>query len=991
VIIENMPGIVCTTNHWTRTLVFGLLCLTAASVFPQAGFYSLETHDLRLLYYGKLQAFVAPYVAQCYENSLKFHSELFEYTPSNKTTLFLHDFSDYGNAGASTVPWNKISLAIAPPSYAFETTPSNERVNATLNHEVIHLVVNDKAAGTDKFFRSLFCGKVRETSDHPLTILYAYLTTPRRSSPRWYQEGIAVFLDTWMAGGLGRAQGGYDEMVFRTMVRDTCEIFDLVGLEAKGTQIDFQVGVNSYLYGTRFMSYLAYYYGPECLIEWVSRTKDSKRYYAAQFKKTFGFSVKEAWSDWIEWERQFQQEQLDSIRQYPTTPGRDLSEQALGSVSPGCWDPIRGKLFAAVSYPGQVAYIAAINVVSGRLEKICDIKGPALYVVSSIALDPATGSLFYTTDNDQWRDLRVVNVDTRESRTLMKDVRIGDLVFNAVDSSLWGVRHFNGITTVTRIPHPYTEWNQVYSSPYGNDIYNIAISPDGEYLSAGLAEISGRQSLVRWSIEGLLQGNTLHDTLFDFGNSIPANFVFSPSGESLFGASYSTGVSNIFRYDFGTREMEAVSNCESGFFNPVPVSDDSLIVCRYSGKGFVPVMIADTTLEDVSAVRFLGRLIAEKHPIVRSWLAGPPSSIDLDSIKVYEGPYSSIRNIRLASVYPVVDGYGDYVAYGVRLNLRGPIALHELDLTTSYSPNHRLPEKERLHLSANYGHLGWKVRFKYNAADFYDLFGPTKTARKGYSLGVSFNRTLYLDGPRSLNMGISSTGYGGLRELPAYQNITTSYSGFVALRGNLGYRNMRASLGAVNYEKGFQWRLVPSFKFVKKKVFPQVYTSWDLGFPLPINHSSIWLRNSIGFSPGDRAEPLASFYFGGFGNNWVDSQPEQRYRAHYSFPGVEINDIGGTTFGKTMLEWALPPVRFRHLGLPTFYAMWARISLFGSAIVTNIGSGDLERQVGNLGGQLDLRMILLSHLKATLSVGFAVAFEEQRKARDEFMVSLKIL
>ena len=32
-------------------------------------------------------------------------------------------------------------------------------------------------------------------------------------TPRWYVEGAAVFMETWMAGGIGRAQSAYDEMV----------------------------------------------------------------------------------------------------------------------------------------------------------------------------------------------------------------------------------------------------------------------------------------------------------------------------------------------------------------------------------------------------------------------------------------------------------------------------------------------------------------------------------------------------------------------------------------------------------------------------------------------------------------------------------------------------------------------------------------------------------------------------------------------------------
>ena len=64
-------------------------------------------------------------------------------------------------------------------------------------------------------------------------------------------------METWLGGGLGRAQGGYDEMVFRAMVRDGANFYDPLALVSKGTEVDFQVGANAYLYGARFMSYLA--------------------------------------------------------------------------------------------------------------------------------------------------------------------------------------------------------------------------------------------------------------------------------------------------------------------------------------------------------------------------------------------------------------------------------------------------------------------------------------------------------------------------------------------------------------------------------------------------------------------------------------------------------------------------------------------------------------------------------------------------------------
>ena len=78
-------------------------------------------------------------------------------------------------------------------------------------------------------------------------------------------------METWMSGGLGRAQGGYDEMVFRAMVRDDVPFYDPLGLVSKGIRSDFQVGANAYLYGTRFMTWLAYRYTPEKVVAWIRR------------------------------------------------------------------------------------------------------------------------------------------------------------------------------------------------------------------------------------------------------------------------------------------------------------------------------------------------------------------------------------------------------------------------------------------------------------------------------------------------------------------------------------------------------------------------------------------------------------------------------------------------------------------------------------------------------------------------------------------------
>ena len=244
-----------------------------------------------MVYFEGTQAYLVPYALRTFFNSLESQRKLLGYEPETDITVMLADFEDYGNAGVSVLPRSFMMVQISPLSFAFETIAANERMNTIMNHELVHVATLDQTAARDRIFRNLFAGKVNAIAEQPETILYQYLTAPRTAAPRWFHEGIAVFIDTWMAGGMGRAQSGYDEMVFRSMVRDNAHFYDPLGLVSEGTKVDFQLQINSYLYGTRFMMWLANTYGPAKLLDWVKRQEGSRAYYATHFKHIFGRSL----------------------------------------------------------------------------------------------------------------------------------------------------------------------------------------------------------------------------------------------------------------------------------------------------------------------------------------------------------------------------------------------------------------------------------------------------------------------------------------------------------------------------------------------------------------------------------------------------------------------------------------------------------------------------------------------------------------------------
>ena len=982
----------------SRTLLVAVICgIAAAPEKLTAQFQELETPTLRLIYTSPAQAYLVPQVVASFENALRFHEKLFGYVPPDKTNILLHDLWHYGNAGARPLPENHVTVGIAPYGHDYESAPAPERMGSSMNHELAHIFTTDKSTASDRFFRSMFFGKVIPRAEVPLTIAYGYLTVPRWYSPRWYLEGIATYLETWMNGGLGRAIGPYDEMVFRTLVRDSVRIYDVVGLESEGTTIDFQVGSNSYLYGTRFVSYLALRYGNDRMLAWFNRTEGSKRYFASDFKRIFGRSLEDEWSRWIEWEHEWQRANLAAIRQHPTTKARPLTNRVLGSVSRAWYDSATSSILVAVRHPGQEAHIASIEIATGRFTRILDIPGASGLSVTSLAFDPSSRTLFFTTNNADWRNLLAFDLKTGRTRMLIRDSRIGDLAFNRADNSLWGVRHDNGFSTLVRIPYPYKEWNQVHTLPYGRDLFNLDVAPDGSTLIGSMSEVSGDQRLVRMKVASLLSGDATPEILYDFGDWSPSNFVFSNDGRFLYGSSYYSGVSNIYRYDVAHGRMQPLSNAETGFFKPLPLTADSLIVFAYSRQGFVPSMIPNAVPDSVSAIRFLGNEIAEQRKEVQGWVPPSVAVVDRNALTAATRSYSALRNFKLDSSYPVVEGYQDAdgnfgLAGGMRASFSDRIGATGLDVTASYSPTQELSSNERLHLRAVFRHWNWNISGTLNRADFYDLFGPTRMSRKGYSLAAQYQGNLLLDGPTSLNYTIRAAGYGGLATLPEFQDVAASYDRLATIYGDLEYQSLRRSLGAIDDELGSTWGAALRGNYAGSTLRPRLSVDGSKGFLLPLDHSSVWLRAAAGsFAGGNRNDPFARTYFGGFGNNWVDYRGIKQFRNTESFPGLDINEVGGATYGKAQVEWMSPPLRFRKVGVPSAYLRWASLTTFASGLVTDFDDTATRRSYVSVGAQADLRLITISQFESTFSVGLATAAGKQIPRKSALMVSFKLM
>jgi hypothetical protein len=256
---------------------------------------------------------------------------------------------------------------------------------------------------------------------------------------------------------------------------------------------------------------------------------------------------------------------------------------------------------------------------------------------------------------------------------------------------------------------------------------------------------------------------------------------------------------------------------------------------------------------------------------------------------------------------------------------------------------------------------------------------------------VAYDRPIIYDPPEKLNLIAHAAYYGDLEKLPAFQNVPAPYTELATADVGILYKHPRSSIGSVDDETGHNWGVVGHVYQANGELIPSLIGQYDVGFQLPLGHSSIWSRNSAGVSSGDRTNPLVNAYFGGFGNNWVDHGDPKRYRDVFSLPGFDIDALGGKSFVKSILELNLPPLRFKDAGTPAFYASWARPTIFATALVLDPQDGDYRQGAYDVGAQLDFQLQVLHRLPMMLSFGYAVGFDGGGLGKGEFMASLKIL
>lgn len=558
----------------------------SASFDPKVKYRTINTEHFSIHYPEDVED-VAEKVAIIAEEVHNTLSPKFNWTPWGRTQVVLMDSSDQANGMASVIPYNWLYILISAPAADTALANYDDWLRLLIMHEYTHILHLDKYGG---FWR-------------PLRIIFGKIVVPNGITPAWMKEGLATYEETARTM-TGRGRSSFAEMMLRTAIlNDRFLHID----EADGYQWKWPSGYARYIYGVKFLEYLADKYGEEKLYEFVSRTSRSPlapainhqarnifsniEYETVKIhtryrkqKKTGAPRSKSFYDLWREWQEDLRKKygkEKANLEKEGLTHFEELLKSKQTLSAPAVSPDGKKIVFAEATPFGPPAIKIANIDGSGEKRLVKDAFS------GQISFAPDGSSFVYSKASRYKRyyffdDLYRYDFETKKVERLTSGKRARDPDFSRYGRDIICVTQERGTSrlelydigekklTPINIPAPqFTE----YSNP--------KFSPDDKMIAVSAAIPGSTWDIFIYDRNGKLVVRVTDDLAVD------RDPVWSPDGKWLYFVSDRTGISNIYRYSLKTKKTERVTNVLTGVFKPAITPDGkALIVQYYNGEGY---------------------------------------------------------------------------------------------------------------------------------------------------------------------------------------------------------------------------------------------------------------------------------------------------------------------------------------------------------------------------------------------------------------------
>jgi len=536
--------------------------LQAAFTDPRLKWKTLKTEHFNIHFY-EAEEEIALKLAPIAEQKYQVLTKKLNWKPWGRTEIVVTDQVDKANGLATILPYNYMIFFVAPPDGNSALSYYDNWLEILFTHEFTHILHMDQHGGITNPFHWIF-GK---------------LIAPNALSPKWIQEGIAVFEES--QGGKGRNHSSYADMILRTDILNNQFLkVDMLS----GERIEWPSGTAAYVYGGSFWQYMANTYGEEKITEFINRYGDSMWFFSLNNKARKTYEDKNFFKLWAEW-KNFLQTQYQAVAQ-------KVSATGLTTLTPVLHK--KNVVKAAILSPDQTKIAYVTTGIDGPPEiRLLDLASSKDELVLrkedsqqlSFSAD-GTKLLFSVAKFHKffyyYNDLFEVDLATQKKTRLTHGKRASDADYSPDGKSIVYVGDLMGSTELFLLDRTSKESRQITHSPAYTQFSNPRFSPDGKQIVVS-TWINGMRDLYLYNLEGKALAQLTNNV------ALENNPAWSKDGKWIYYSSDESGITNIYRIDLENKNSyraEKLSNVLSGLFQPQLDSKGNIYAQHYFGRGY---------------------------------------------------------------------------------------------------------------------------------------------------------------------------------------------------------------------------------------------------------------------------------------------------------------------------------------------------------------------------------------------------------------------
>ncbi len=554
----------------------------AFSYDPALHWQTLHTAHFNIHFHDDEDA-LAQQVAVIAERVHEHLQPFFAWTPAQPTELVLTDRADLSNGSTTPTPNNEMVIIVTPPDDIDTLEDYDNWLDYLITHEYTHALHLDKAAGAAAGLREIF-GRI-----------FPWLF-PNLLQPSWPIEGLATFLETDVARGIGRGQSSAYQMLMRLEVANGIKPLRQVNQPV----VTWPDGTTRYLYGVYFMEFIQAKYGRERLREWIGEYSSNLIPFRLNgtSRRIFGRDLDQLWPEFSAYLQERFQPQIAAIAAAGVHEGAQITHDGHYTQHP------------VVLPNGDVYYVRsdlASHTQLMRLASGSDAPRSVARIHSTrFDIHPRAGILLTQLDvvrnTNEYSDLYRIDLDTYSMQRLTVAQRYRYATWNPAGDKILAVHNQLGNSALHLLDSSGTRVDVLWQGTEKQVIGEAHFSPDGTRIVAAM------WSAGQWNLQLFDIATRTWSKLTD-DDAIEAHASFTPNGNSVVYSADYDGVYNIQRLDLATRHVTALTQVRGGAFHPSLSADQSILY--YSG---VTAQGYDIFKIDVDMATGTGRTLAPGQP-----------------------------------------------------------------------------------------------------------------------------------------------------------------------------------------------------------------------------------------------------------------------------------------------------------------------------------------------------------------------------------------